>query len=126
MPRIRQEQNFRHEAITLFEDVDISDYDRIGKRGMDALATLATSGERGEFLFTESGLEGEPVTVVYLSGDGGQVQLKLSGSGSKGSHLKPTTDGKIIASATDSASELTTSEIGVALADFNDGDAVEC
>ena len=124
--RIRQDNHFRREAITLFEAVDITTYDRVGKRGTDALATLATTGESGEFLFEESGAEGDVVRVAYLSGSGGQVQLKLSGTGSAGSHLVPSTNGVIVASGTDSGEELQTGELGVALQDWVDGDSVEC
>lgn len=124
--RIRQEQNFRHDALTLFEDVNVDTYDRVGKRGGDAKGVLATTGEKGEFFFTDSGSEGDVVGIVYLGGVGGQIQLKLSGTGSKGSHLAIGANGVIVASDTDSGAELTTSEIGVALADWTDGESVEC
>ena len=126
MPRIRQEQNFRHEAVTLGEAVDISTYDRVGRRGADALAVLSNSGERGEFLFLEGGEIGDTVTVAYLGGVGGQVQLKLSGYGSKGTHLRIGSEGVIERSSTNPSNELEEGELGIALGDWAEGSAVEC
>ncbi|RJR13724.1 hypothetical protein C4585_01550 [Candidatus Parcubacteria bacterium] len=112
--------------MTLAVDVDISSYDRIGKRTTLAEATLADEGESGEFLFLESGDAGDTVAVAFLGSTGGQVQLKLSGGADKGAHLGVLTDGKIGPTGSDYSQEVQENEIGVTLADFVDGDAVEC
>lgn len=126
MPRIRSEFHLRRDTSTLGEDVDISTYDRVGKLGMDANAFLAAATESAEFLYTEGGSADDTVTIAFFGGAGSQVQLKLSGTGSKGSHLVPGADGIIVASGTDSADPLTETEIGVSLSDWTDGEAVEC
>ena len=126
MPRIRSEFHIRRETATLLEDVDISTYDRVGKLGQDARAVLAASGESAEFLFLEGGNTDDTVVIAYFGGAGTQAQLKLSGSGSKGQHLAVGDDGVIVGAVTDSEQPLGENEIGVALADWTDGDAVEC
>lgn len=126
MPRIRSEFHIRNDTATLFEDVDIDTYDRVGKLGADAKAVLAESGESAEFLFREGGSTDDTVTIAFFGGAGTQAQLLLSGTGSKGQHLTPGANGVIVGSGTDSADPLTEAEIGVALADWVDGDAVEC
>ena len=126
MPRIRSEFHIRNDTATLFEDVDIDTYDRVGKLGIDAQAVLAASGESAEFLFREGGSADDTVNIAFFGGAGTQAQLKLSGTGSKGSHLVPGDAGIIVASVTDSADPLSEIEIGTALADWVDGDAVEC
>lgn len=128
MPRIRQFSNIRYEPVTLLEDVDISTYDRLGKLGSDGLAALCGAGEKPEFIFTESGSEGDTVAVAFFGGAGGQMQLKMSGSGQKGEHIKAGDDGVIVTSSTDSGQPIsdTQNEIGVVLDSFNDGEAAEC
>lgn len=126
MPRIRSEFHIRRDTATLGEGVDISTFDRVGKLGMDAKAFTAEATESAEFLFTEGGDADDTVVIAFFGGAGSQVQLKLSGSGSKGQHLAPGANGLIVGSATDSVDPLTEVEIGVALADWVDGDAVEC
>jgi hypothetical protein len=125
MPRIRQE-NFRYEAVTLGEAVDISVFDRVGKRGNQGNAYLSTSGERGEFLFLEGGAIGDVVTVAYLNGTGGQVGLKLVGYGQKGTHLEIGASGVIQGSSTGVGSELAETDLGVVIGDFTEGSIAEC
>jgi hypothetical protein len=124
--KIRSEFHLRREPITLFEDVDISTYDRVGKLGPDAMGVLSASGEPAEFFYLEGGATDAVVVVAFFGGAGSQLQLKLSGTGSKGSHLIAGTNGVIEASNTGSGDPLSESEIGVALEDWTDGDAVEC
>ena len=126
MPRIRSEFHIRRDTATLGESVNTDSYDRVGKLGMDAAAFLAASGETAEFLFTEGGATDDTVTVAFFGGAGSRVQLKLSGTGSKGQHLVAGADGVIVGSATDSVDPLTESEIGVSLANWTDGESVEC
>jgi len=126
MPRIRSEFHLRNDTGTLGEDIDISVYDRVGKLGADALAFSAESGESAEFLFREGGSTSDTVTIAFFGGVGAKCQLLLSGTGSKGQHLTPGADGVIVGSATDSADPLSENEIGVALENWADGDAVEC
>lgn len=126
MPRIRSEFHIRRDTATLGEDVDISTYDRVGKLGMDAKAFSAEATESAEFLFIEGGDADDTVVIAFFGGAGTQAQLKLSGTGSKGQHLAPGANGIIVGSNTDSDNPLTEIEIGVALSDWVDGDAVEC
>lgn len=126
MPRIRSEFHIRRDTATLGEAVDIDTYDRLGKLGMDAAAFLAASGEASEFLFTEGGSIHATVVIAFFGGSGTQAQLKLSGEGVKGQHLAPGTNGVIEGSATSATAPLTETEIGVALANWTDGEATEC
>lgn len=126
MPRIRSEFHIRRSSATAGEAIDISSYDRLGKYGMDNKAFLSNAGEIPDFLFTESADDEAVVSLAHFGGAGLAVQLKLSGSGSKGSHLTAGSDGLIVASSTDSANPIAEGEIGIALADWEDGDSVEC
>lgn len=129
MARVRSEFHIRRESITAFETFDNTTYDLCGKRGPEAQAVLSSSGEAAEFIVTEAAGEHAADTVVgvaFFGGAGTQMQLRLSGTGSKGSHLVAGDNGLIVASGSDSADPLTESEIGVALADWTDGDSVEC
>jgi len=125
MPRIRQEHHIRRDAITLGETVDITTYDRVGKRGIDNVGLLSAVDEAVEFIYTEGGSVDDVVAIAFISG-GSQMQLKLSGSGSKGQHLTAGADGLIVGSNVSEASPLYVTEFGVALADWTDGEAVEC
>lgn len=124
MPRIRNLHHFRQVAIQLFEDVSIDTYDRIGKRGAEAMALLAEKGEQGEFIFVEGGVMDDTVTCAYMGQ--GQVALKLSGIGIKGQHIGIGEAGIIIGTDTSPTAELKETELGVALADWTDGQLTEC
>lgn len=126
MPRIRSEFHLRNDTATLGEAIDITTYDRVGKLGLDAMAFSAEATESAEFIFREGGAISETVSIGFFGGAGARAQLKLSGTGSKGSHLAPGADGIIVASATDSGDPLTDIEIGTALEDWTDGQATEC
>ena len=129
MAKVRSEFHIRRDAKTLFEAMDNTTYDRCGKLGPDAQAVLSSSGEVAEFIFTEpagSHAADTVVGVAFFGGAGTQMQLRLSGTGSKGSHIVAGDDGLIVASGSDSADPLTESEIGVALEDWTDGAKTEC
>jgi len=124
--KVRQEFHVRREPLTLFEDVDLTTYDRVGKRGADAMGVLSAENETAEFVYAEGGVADDVVSVVFFGGAGSQMQLRLSGTGSKGSHLIAGTNGLIVASNAGSGDPLTESEFGVALEDWTDGAATEC
>jgi hypothetical protein len=124
MPEIRSDTNqFLLESLTANQEIDISDYDRVGRFSTDAGAALCGANETPQFLFMESADADAPVRVAFLGM--GQVQLALSGTGSAGMKLSAGANGVIVA-GTAAASEMDEDDFGVALQDWTDGQETEC
>lgn len=125
---IRQEHHFRRDSLIAGEAVDLTTYDRVGRYGAEAKAFLCAENELPQFLFTgldeTTYAEDEAIAVAFLGQ--GQVQLRLSGTGSAGQKIKAGANGLIVASDTNPSGEFGTNDFGVALEDWTDGVPTEC
>lgn len=122
---IRQQDHWLMESLIAGETIDVSTYDLVGRFSTDGKAYLCGADETPQFAFMESAATGEPVSVAFFQSASGQARVALSGSGSVGDKLSVAAGGKIGVSGTSQANEPDEDDIGVALADWTDGDEVE-
>lgn len=123
MATVRQETQFLRDSLTAFETIDLAEYDRVGRFTTNGEVRLCAANETPQFLFMESAETDQAVALLFLGM--GQVKLALSGSGSKGQKLSAGASGVIVA-GTAEENEGDEDDFGIALADWVDGQEVEC
>jgi hypothetical protein len=123
MAFLRTESQFLRQSLTASATIDTSTYDRAGRFTTDAKAALAGADETPQFIFMEDASADEPVSVAFIGM--GQVQLALSGTGSKGDKLSIGANGVFTQSGTSASAEMDEDDIGVALEDWTDGALTE-
>src|SRR5262245_34204375 len=124
MAFIRQESGFRHETLIAGENIDITDYDLMGRLGTNGTAVKTSATQVPQFIFLQSALTGESVKVAFI-GSGGQVKRALSSSGHQGTKIRTAASGEIGPGSVGSA-VFSSGDFGVALADWQDSQEIEC
>lgn len=122
---IRMQDHWIVESVIGATGIDVSTYDLAGRLTTDGQATLCGADETPQFMFLESADKDQAVNVAYFGAVSGQAKVALSGTGSKGDKLSVGAGGKIVASGTAQNAEPDEDDIGIALADWTNGDETE-
>lgn len=121
---IRQERSFVTGSVIANQAIDVTTYDK-GGRYDGVQAVVCPSNAIPQFIFAESADAGDPVSVCYL-GNIGTLSLKMKGTGVAGNKITLDSSGRITASATAANAALGTYDFGIALADWTDGEEINC